>query len=263
MKDSTKHIVLNVKGLTVGYENKQQQNRVAQDINFELKSGELVALIGANGIGKSTLIRTLTKNQPALDGSIEVNTTNLSELNIHDLAKVLSVVFSKNQTSHNYTVQETIALARYPYTNWLGSLTSEDLQQIQRAIDLLNLNDLKDKKCHELSDGQLQKVMIARALAQDTDIIILDEPTTHLDIYHKAYILKLLKQLAERTNKTILFSTHEINTALRLSDKLIVMHDKGTDFGSPKELANAQVFDKLFPDDLVQFDSISNGFKIV
>lgn len=118
------------------------------------------------------------------------------------------------------------------------------------------------KKCFELSDGQLQKVMLARALAQDTDIIVLDEPTTHLDLYHKVYILKLLQRLAKETQKTILFSTHEINVALSLCDELIVMKKEQTHFGSPQELINQNAFDALFPDDLVEFNTTTNSFSI-
>ena len=117
-------------------------------------------------------------------------------------------------------------MGRHPYTNWVGSLTSKDIEIVENAFKLVNISELRNKKCYELSDGQLQKVMIARALAQDTDIIVLDEPTTHLDMYHKAYILKLLQKLTKETGKTILFSSHEIDLAIQLCDTMIVMRKR-------------------------------------
>jgi iron complex transport system ATP-binding protein len=175
---------------------------------------------------------------------------------------MLSVVLTENVSQTNLSVQELIALGRQPYTNWLGSLTEEDRIKTQQAIEAINISDLSEKNCFELSDGQLQKVMLARALAQDTDIIILDEPTTHLDLYHKVSVLKLLQKLAKTTQKTILFSTHEINVTLSLCDKILVMKDSGTKFGAPKSLIEGKAFNDLFPEDLVEFDSTSGAFKI-
>ncbi len=129
-------------------------------------------------------------------------------------------------------------------------------------MEQVNIDDLKTKKCFELSDGQLQKVMIARALAQDTDIIILDEPTTHLDMYHKAYILKLLQTLAKETQKTILFSSHEIDLAIQLCDKMIVMTEEGVVSESPCNLISKGTFDNLFPKDLIAFDNSSGSFRV-
>ena len=186
----------------------------------------------------------------------------MSSISSLDLARQLSVVLTENVSQTNLSVQELIALGRQPYTNWIGTLSEADKEKTKAAIEAIQITDLSDKKCFELSDGQLQKVMLARALAQDTDIIVLDEPTTHLDLYHKVSVLKLLQKLAQETNKTILFSTHEINVTLSLCDKVIVMKEDATHFGTPQKLIEEQAFDDLFPADLVGFDADSGSFKI-
>lgn len=257
-----KYSVLKADKLSIGYQTKQKKTIVAENINFELQKGELIGLIGANGIGKSTLLKTLTKSHKPLSGNIFVNNVDLKTISNIDLAKMLSVVLTENVSQTNLSVQELIALGRQPYTNWLGSLSEEDIIKTEQAIDAIKIPDLAHKNCFELSDGQLQKVMLARALAQDTDIIVLDEPTTHLDLYHKVSVLKLLQHLATTTQKTILFSTHEINVTLSLCDKILVMKESGTQFGTPKELIAQNAFDDLFPEDLVVFDAVSSAFKI-
>ena len=254
--------VLKADNLSIGYQQKKHTTVIADQLNFELFPGTLVGLIGGNGIGKSTLIKTLTGTLPKLDGTILLNNQNAASLDAIHLAQQLSVVLTENVSNTNLSVWEVIALGRQPYTNWIGQLTENDRAKIQQAIDMVKINDLIHKKCYELSDGQYQKVMLARALAQDTSLIILDEPTTHLDLYHKVYILKLLQQLAKETNKTILFSTHEINVALSLCDQLIVMKEGKTSFGTPNDLIKNQELDDLFPEDLVQFDHEKNAFII-
>ena len=262
MNSTKQHIVLKVADLSIGYQTKKDQTTVAKHINFELVKGELIGLIGANGIGKSTLLKTITKSQKALEGTISVNGISLNDISNINLAKEMSVVLTENVSQTNLSVQELIALGRQPYTNWIGTLSEEDEVKTKAAIEAIQITDLIHKKCFELSDGQLQKVMLARALAQDTDIIVLDEPTTHLDLYHKVSVLKLLQKLAKETQKTILFSTHEINVTLSLCDKVIVMKEHTTHFGSPKKLIEEKAFDDLFPEDLVVFDSVTGSFKI-
>lgn len=262
MNDSNKHIVLKAVNVSIGYQTKREKTVVAKNINFELKKGELIGLIGGNGIGKSTLLKSITKSQKILEGEVIVKGKILEDIPNLSLAKVMSVVLTENVSQTNLSVQELIALGRQPYTNWIGTLTQEDELKTKNAIEAIQIKDLIHKKCFELSDGQLQKVMLARALAQDTDIIILDEPTTHLDLYHKVSVLKLLQKLAKETNKTILFSTHEINVTLSLCDKVIVMKEDGTHFGSPKQLIEEQAFNDLFPEDLIVFDSKTSSFKI-
>jgi len=262
MSENQSHIVLKTKKLSVGYTSKKETHLVASDIDIELNKGELVALVGANGIGKSTLLRTLTNVQKPLSGTTELNGVNLYDYAPLDLAKELSLVLTEHQYSKNLTVYDLIALGRQPYTNWIGTLSETDTILINNVLTQVSINELRDKNCFQLSDGQLQKVLIARALAQDTALIVLDEPTTHLDMYHKAYVLNLLKKLASETQKTILFSSHEIDLAIQLCDKIVLMLDDEVVSGTPKELIEKGRFNELFPKDLIVFDEESASFKV-
>ncbi len=262
MKEKQKHTVLNTKNLSIGYKSKKDTTVIASNINLELHSGELIGLIGANGIGKSTLLRTITKVQPEISGEIFIKNKPLNSYSNLELAKQLSLVLTETVASKNLSVLELVSLGRQPYTNWVGSLSQNDISIINNAIEQTNISDIKHKKCYELSDGQLQKVMIARALAQDTALIILDEPTTHLDIYHKAYILKLLQKLAKDNNKTILFSSHEIDLSIQLCDKLIIMTEDNVVIDQPCNLIERGAFNNLFPEDLIAFDNSSGSFKV-
>lgn len=262
MKKKTSHSILKAKQLSIGYKTKKVETLIASNINFELQKGQLIGLVGANGIGKSTLLRTLIKVQPELSGSIYLKNKALKTTSISELAKQLSIVLTEPLTSKNLSVFELVSLGRHPYTNWIGNLTESDTTIINNALTLVNILELKDKKCYELSDGQLQKVMIARALAQDTDVIVLDEPTSHLDMYHKAYILKLLQKLTKETGKTILFSSHEIDLAIQLCDTMIVMTKDHVVCDQPCNLITEGVFNSLFPKDLIVFDEITGSFRV-
>ncbi|MDG3581530.1 ABC transporter ATP-binding protein [Galbibacter sp. CMA-7] len=257
-----KHTVLNINNLEIGFFSGKRPHAVARNIHFDLNLGELSAVVGANGIGKSTLLRTLARVQPALSGDITLKNEPLHTYTGIQLATEISVVLTEHIPAKNLTVIELIALGRQPYTNWVGTLSQVDKQKVNEAISLIGLETIKHKKCYELSDGQLQRVMIARALSQDTSIIILDEPTTHLDIYHKAYVLNLLKRIARETEKAILFSTHEIDMAIQLCDKILVLDTENSSFGEPCSLIEKGSFQHLFPGDLVSFDSNSGTFKI-
>lgn len=262
MAGKKKNTILKAENLSIGYKTKKKETVISKKINFELEKGQLVGLVGANGIGKSTLLRTLISVQSKLSGDIFLNNQPLETLSAIQSATQLSIVLTEAVTSKNLSVFELVALGRQPYTNWVGNLSEEDINVVNSALIQVNISDLKHKKCYELSDGQLQKVMIARALAQDTDIIILDEPTTHLDMYHKAYILKLLQKLTKETSKTILFSSHEIDLAIQLCDKMIVMQNDSVVYDQPCNLISNGIFESLFPDDLISFDNTSGSFRV-
>lgn len=263
MTKTNQHTILKTENLSIGYASKKANTIVTSHINMALQKGQLVGLVGANGIGKSTLLRTLTNVQDKLSGNVLLKGENLETYSNTDLAKTMSLVLTEKIASKNLSVFELVALGRQPYTNWVGNLSANDLEVVNRALNQTNIEALKDKKCFELSDGQLQKVMIARALAQDTDLIILDEPTTHLDMYHKAYILKLLQKLVKETHKTILFSSHEIDLAIQLCDTMVVMTDNTVITDTPCNLISKGVFETLFPKDLIAFDNHSGSFKII
>ncbi len=250
--------ILSIKDLAIGYDSKV----VAEHINFDLKAGMLCGIVGINGIGKSTLLRTLGGFQPKISGDIILNYKNLKDYAASNLSKELSVVLTEQPASKNLTVQELIALGRQPYTNWLGSLTELDKEQIRSSVAAFLLEDLKHRKCHELSDGQMQRVLVARAMAQDTSIILLDEPTTHLDLYHKVQILKMLQELAHNKHKTILFTTHEIELAIQLCDRILILDGKDQPFGDPCKLIEKQHFDRLFPSEMVKFDAKTGSYKV-
>lgn len=262
MASENKNSILGVSELAVGYISKKKTTMVSEGINFSINKGELVGLVGTNGIGKSTLLRTLASMQPSLNGSFFINGNDLKSVSPYQLANELSIVLTETPASTNLSVLELISLGRHPYTNWVGALSKNDKEVINKAISATQIKELLHKKCYELSDGQLQKVMIARALAQDTPIILLDEPTTHLDIYHRASILKLLKKLASENGKTILFSTHEIDLAIQLSDKMIVMTKENVHFNSPDNLIEQGCFDSLFPEKIIYFDKKMKQFKL-
>ena len=204
--------------LSIGYKTKSEETIIGENINLELNYGSLVALVGINGVGKSTLLRTLSGIQKPLKGQVFLNDIEIRNYDEALLAQNLSLVLTERLPPSNLTVYEIVALGRQPYTNWIGRLSSKDKEQISNAISLTGISEMVHKKHYEISDGQLQKVLIARALAQDTEIIILDEPTTHLDLQHKASLLQLLKKLARETEKCILYSTHDIDMAIQVSD---------------------------------------------
>lgn len=182
MTSEEKNIILEARNLFVGYSNKKNNSVIAEDVNFSIEKGELVGLVGANGIGKSTLLRTLTGMQNHLNGEIFLKGKNLNKYSSFQLATQLSVVLTEAPASKNLSVLEMISLGRQPYTNWIGTLSEEDKKAINFALEATETTALAQRRCFELSDGQMQRVAIARALAQDTPIIILDEPTTHLEI---------------------------------------------------------------------------------
>ncbi|WP_373056033.1 ABC transporter ATP-binding protein [Zunongwangia sp. H14] len=261
MTKSAAHI-LKTEALSIGYKKKDQEQLIASGIDIKIKQGELVAVIGVNGIGKSTFLRTLSGIQPALSGKVLLKSIEFGKIDALELASLISLVLTEQPVSKNLSVLELVALGRQPYTNWIGKLSKNDLRQILSALKLVNIEPLQEKKCYELSDGQMQKVLIARAIAQDTPLVILDEPTTHLDLYHKAYVLKLLKDLTRKTNKAIVFASHEINLAIQLCDKIILMQPGKVEIGSPEELLKKNAFSEIFPSDIIVFDPETVSFRI-
>jgi len=254
--------ILSTSNLSIGYTTKKEKNYIARNIDLHLQSGKLIALIGANGIGKSTLLRTLTGIQKPLSGSIFLNEKEIQTYNALELAQQLSLVLTEKLPPSNLTVFELIALGRQPYTNWVGKLSEEDNAKVQEAMELTQISHLATKKHFEISDGQLQKVLIARALAQDTPLIILDEPTTHLDLLHKVAVFKLLKKLAHETGKCILFSTHDIDMAIQLSDEMILMTPEMVVQDQPCNLITKGNFNTLFNDEHIAFDGKKGKFVI-
>lgn len=251
--------ILAVKNLNIGYPQKQ----IASDISVDIYGGELTAVIGINGSGKSTFLKTLSGNLPKQAGEIFIQQQALTTLPPRKIAEHISLVLSNPVFSQNLSVYDMVALGRHPYTNWLGLLSNKDKEAVQNALKLIEMESLTNRKCEELSDGQLQKAFIARALAQDTEMIILDEPTNHLDLYHKAFVFKLLKKLTQETGKAVILATHELNLALQLCDKLILINQGKVISGSPRDLIQNKDLHKLFPSDLIFFDEETRSFKVM
>ena len=262
LNKNVSNIVIQTHNLSIGYQTKKNTTCVAKDINLSLVKGNLVCVLGKNGIGKSTLLKTLTKVQPKLSGEIVLEGKKLETISNIELAKKMSLVLTERVPESNLTVYELIALGRQPYTNWVGTLTNDDKKYIEIAIQQTNSKEFLNKKHYELSDGQLQKVMIARALAQNTEIITLDEPTAHLDIHNKIEIFQLLKKMTQELGKTILISTHEIHIALQLADQLWLMNETEIISGKTEDLVADKSVSKLFTSNLVRFDLKSKQFII-
>ena len=255
-------IILQTSKISIGYSHKKEKNIIGSNIDLSLEKAKLIALIGANGIGKSTLLRTITGIQKPISGTVLLNEKNIHELDPLTLAQNLSVVLTEKLPPSNLTVWELIALGRQPYTNWIGKLTENDIAKVNEAMELTQISHLASKKHYEISDGQLQIVLIARALAQDTPLIILDEPTTHLDLLHKVVLFKLLKKLTQETGKCILFSTHDIDMAIQLSDEMIIMTPETVVQDQPCNLIMKGSFNTLFKDEHIVFDSEKGKFVI-
>ncbi len=255
-------IILSTSNLSIGYKTKKASATLSENLNLNLKKGKLVALIGANGIGKSTLLRTLSGIQKPLSGKVILQSKNIQNFEPLALAQEMSLVLTEKLPPSNLSVFELIALGRQPYTNWIGKLTDLDRDQIHSAMENAQVSHLADKKFYEISDGQLQKVLIARALAQDTPLIILDEPTTHLDLLHKVALFKLLKKLTQESGKCILFSTHDIDMAIQISDEMIIMTPEIVLQDQPCNFIYKGTFNTLFKDEHIAFDSEKGKFII-
>jgi iron complex transport system ATP-binding protein len=258
----TKNIILKTDNLTIGYSQKKRNKIVLSNINIAIESGTLISVLGKNGIGKSTLLRTLSRVQKPISGVVYLEEQSLESYSESALSKRLSLVLTERLPESQLTVFELIALGRQPYTNWIDTLSRVDLEKIDAAIKQTEITHLKNELFYELSDGQLQRVLIARALAQDTAVIILDEPTAHLDMYQTVNIFTLLQKLVKETNKTIIISSHEINLALKLSDQIILMTENNLQFGTTAALVSRNVFDTIFPDTLLKFDKSLEQFVI-
>lgn len=216
-------IILSLSNVSIGYNERHCVKVVANNVNLFTKKGEFVCLLGPNGCGKSTLLRTIAGMQSPLSGEILIENTSIQNISLEELSKRMSIVLTDSISIPNMSVYDIVSLGRYPYTNWYGKTTIKDEQIILQSIELVGMNNYTHKEFIRLSDGEKQRIMIAKSLAQDTPIILLDEPTAHLDIPNRIAIMKLLQKLAKETSKTIILSTHELNLALKFSDTIWLM----------------------------------------
>lgn len=254
--------VLSTHNLSIGYTRRGTTNVVQQALNLELNAGELVCLIGPNGSGKSTLMKTITGLLKSLKGKIEISGRELQKLSQHELSLNVALVLTDRVEVENATVYDIVAFGRHPYSNWWGNKTDEDNSRIQEAIDTVHLNHKKEMPLTELSDGEKQRVMIAKALAQDTSIILLDEPTAHLDLPNRVEIMLLLHRLAHTTGKAILLSTHELDMALQAADRIWLMSENGVESGIPEDLVFNGSFNRVFESKYYYFNTSNGNFSM-
>lgn len=223
--------------LSIGYLVKGKRCLVAGDISADINQGELTCLLGRNGIGKSTLLRTLSAFQPPLSGEILMNGVALTSLSPKQRSRKIGVVLTEKPDVRNMSVEEMVGMGRSPYTGFWGALDDEDRQKTDEAIQLVGIGTLRQRMIHTLSDGERQKCMIAKALAQETPVIYLDEPTAFLDFPSKVEMMQLLRRLAHKRQKTIFLSTHDVELAMQLADRIWLMDTHGLRIGTPGQLA--------------------------
>ena len=250
--------------LSIGYlHGTRGKTVVAENLDLELYRGEVVCLVGPNGVGKSTLLRTLTGLQPALSGAVTINGDDIQNLGIRERARSIGVVLTERVNAGVLPAFDLVALGRHPHTDWTGRLTHDDIEAIKWALDSVGAADLRDRNVNELSDGERQKIMIARALAQEPAIIVLDEPTAFLDLPRRVEILGLLKKLTRTTDRAILLSTHDLDLAIRAADTMWLMDSTGTiRSGAPEDLILRGELETVFAGDGVSFDREHGSFHL-
>lgn len=222
----------------------------------------MIAVFGRNGKGKSTLLKTISGLLPPINGQFNYGDINVLELSEKERSKILSIVSTTQTNIGGITVKDFIAFGRFPYTNWLGINKEKDNHEIERAIALCSLDKLSHRYYDELSDGEKQKVNIARAIAQDTPIIILDEPTVHLDLINKVEVFKLLKELVNKHSKTVIISTHQVEYALQVCNEVWMINNNKIESLSINEIVNGDKLSEMFNSELISFDKTSQSFKL-
>lgn len=251
--------VLHIENLILSYANKQEA--VLTGINLEVNKGEIVVLLGENGSGKSTLLKSIAGQLKPKSGSIKFYNKAIELWTKKGLAENLGWVDTQLSFSEYISVEEFIAFGRYPFTNWLGKLRANDLKIISTVIKNCKLDHLRSQSMARLSDGEKQKVFIARALAQETSLLLLDEPTTHLDTKNTAGIFSLLKQQGKMNGKTLIFSSHKFEHALLIADKIWLFDGKGIISTTPEEFKRSNELQGILLDDLVVYDKEKGGFN--
>lgn len=255
--------ILTTKNLSIGYSKKGNTDIIQSGLNLELRAGELVCLIGPNGSGKSTLLRTLTGLQKPLSGMTQIDGKEITRLKQHEKALMLALVLTERVDIENTTVYSLVSLGRQPHSNWWGNITPEEDDIIRQAIEMVHMGHKMHQNINELSDGERQRAMIAKALAQDTPIIMLDEPTAHLDLPNRVEIMLLLHKLAHKTQKSILLSTHELDLALQAADRIwLISSNYGVESGVPEDLVFNGSFNRTFQSNSYFFNAANGNFSM-
>ena len=254
---------IELKDLTTGYKIKRGNKVIASNLSATLNDGEMTCLLGPNGAGKSTLLRTLAAFQPALGGTVKVMGQDVQKYESKELARLVSVVLTDNSGIKNMTAREVVEMGRSPYTGFWGKLNEKDKTMVKKCLNWVGIEELAERKMQTLSDGERQKVMIAKAIAQETPIIFLDEPTAYLDYPSKIAMMLLLHRLARALKKTIFMSTHDLEHALQVADQVWLLDQEiGLTTGMPEDLSLDGSIEKYFTKDGMTFDRESCTFSI-
>lgn len=250
--------MIELKELTLGY----GQRTLLKTVNASITGGQLVALLGRNGTGKSTLLRAMTGLEKPQSGAIVVQEKNIASLPPERLARSISFVTTDKVRIANLRCKDVVALGRAPYTNWLGQLQAEDEKRVEDAMRLVGMTDYAEKTMDKMSDGECQRIMIARALAQDTPVILLDEPTAFLDLPNRYELCLLLKKLAQKEGKCIIFSTHDLDIALSLCDTIMLIDNPQLYSLPTQEMVGSGHIERLFRNESVTFDAQEMKIRI-
>ena len=255
--------ILTTQHLSIGYSRKGKTDIIQSGLDLQLRAGELVCLIGPNGSGKSTLLRTLTGLQKSLAGKTLIDGKDITFIKQHEKALKLALVLTERVDIDNTSVYNLVSLGRHPHSDWWGNVTEEEDAVIREAITMVHMDHKMHQNINELSDGERQRAMIAKALAQDTPIIMLDEPTAHLDLPNRVEIMLLLHKLAHKTHKAILLSTHELDLALQAADRIwLISTDHGVECGVPEDLVFNGSFNRAFQSNSYFFNAANGNFSM-
>ncbi|MDE5552068.1 MAG: ABC transporter ATP-binding protein [Muribaculaceae bacterium] len=261
---NTSDTVIETRSLTTGYVTGRDRREVTSGLSAALMSGRMVSLLGTNGSGKSTLLRTLSGIQPALSGEVLISGKPIGEYKSRELAHTLSMVLTERPQLEDMNVEALVGLGRAPYTDFWGRMRAEDRKAVSEAIDMTGIGELSHRQVQTLSDGERQKVMIAKALAQQTPVIFLDEPTAFLDYPSKVEVMMLLRRIAHDMDKTIFMSTHDLDMALQISDVLWLIDRKfGVQIGTHSALTENGMLERYFARPDIRFDSTDGLFKLI
>ncbi|MBO7189386.1 MAG: ABC transporter ATP-binding protein [Alistipes sp.] len=250
--------MIEIRNITLAFDS----NRLITDASARFARGNMVALLGRNGTGKSTLLRAMAGLGKVAEGDIIVDGKNLATLSATERAEHIAFVNTERVDVDALTVRELVGIGRSPYTNWIGRLTKEDSAIVEHAMEVTGVMKFAERKVNTLSDGEAQRAMIARALAQDTPIILLDEPTSFLDLPNRYELCRLLSDLAHRENKCVIFSTHELDIALSLADSIALVDTPRLVHLPTAEMITSGNIERLFDSEYISFDATSRSIHL-
>lgn len=262
MSPADNELLLAANNLSIGYSGNNREGALARGLDLQLRAGEFSCLLGPNGAGKTTLLRSLCGALPALSGSILLQGEDLNGISLRERARRISATLSGAAPAGWMEVRALVALGRHPYSGWLGRLDNTDRERIEWALEAVGAATLAERRIGELSDGERQKVTIARALAQETPVLLLDEPTAHLDLPNRMEIMAMLRRLAHECNKAILLSTHDLDLALRQADRLWLLGAGGElNEGEPEDLVRSGALAKTFSHEALRWEELCGHFR--